>query len=258
MKPITNILLIATLICYAFLPICELQVKGDVTGLAYSAAMITENFSFKRTVFALLPFIACFGGIAINCLKNRYWGFLVAAFIGMGIYFFNTDHVFLNVGLNHAPDVISNAELEGFGMEHLSIGYTICRWLLFAALASALVSLLPFKFNTILERSIDETFEKGIKGSKKKLSKVGHDIHDEWNKLENVAHKNKKKAPLPEETQTESNSEISENTQKSPDENPHARYMPPQESADAAPTETKSDEDPNARFMPPQPEDSES
>ncbi|MBO4814976.1 MAG: hypothetical protein J5523_08485 [Muribaculaceae bacterium] len=234
MKPITNILLIAALICYFFLPLCELQVKGDVTGLAYSAAMITENFSLKRTVFALLPFIACFGGIVFNCMKNRYWGIVVAAFVGMGIFFFTTHHVFLNAGLQHAPDVIANDELEGFGIAHLGIGYKVCRWLMYAALASALISLLPFKFNTILERSIDETFEKGIQGSKKKLSKVGHDIHDEWNKLEN-AHKNKKKTPPAKETPSES-SEVSENSEspeKKPlDENPHARFMPPQPEAE--------------------------
>ena len=108
MKPITNILFIATLICYVFLPLCELQVKGDVTGLAYSAAMITENFSLKRTVFALLPFIACFGGIVFNCMKNRYWGIVVTVFVLIGLFFFYSDKVFLNVGLQHAPDVIPN------------------------------------------------------------------------------------------------------------------------------------------------------
>ena len=253
MKPITNILLIATLICYVFLPLCELQVKGDVTGLAYSAAMITENFSLKRTVFALLPFIACFGGIVFNCMKNRYWGIVVAVFVLIGLFFFYSDKVFLNVGLQHAPDVIPNAELEGFGMEHLSIGHKVCRWLLIATLASALISLLPFKFNTILERSIDETFEKGIKGGKKKLSKVGHDIHDEWNKLEN-AHKNKKTQRLAKPTEEPKKTEVP--AEKPKDDN--ARFMPPEQPADA-PVEsspmatTPVDENPNARFMPPQP-----
>jgi hypothetical protein len=253
MKPITNILLIAALICYVFLPLCELQVNGDVTGLAYSAGMITENFSLKRTVFALLPFIACFGGIVFNCMKNRYWGIVVAAFVGMGIFFFNTDHVFLNAGLQHAPDVIANDELEGFGIAHLSIGYKVCRWIMFAALASALISLLPFKFNTILERSIDETFEKGIQGGKKKLSKVGHDIHDEWNKLEN-AHKNKKKAVPTKEAPTENTSEPPVPSVETHDEDPNARFMPPQDPASTVPVDVKPAEDPNARFMPPQPE----
>lgn len=265
MKPITNILLIATLICYVFLPLCELQVKGDVTGLAYSAAMITENFSFKRTIFALLPFIACFGGIAINCLKNRYWGLLVAAFVGMGVFFFNTHHVFLNVSLQHAPDVIANDALEGFGMEHLGVGYTVCRWLLFAALASALVSVLPFKFNTILERSIDETFEKGIQGGKKTLSKVGHDLHDEWNKIEHATYKSRKsqadKQPTAETGQPVADTEPAE-TAPTGDaesaEDPNARFMPPQqrESAEpAAPSDETPEENPYARFMPPQQED---
>ncbi len=262
MKPITNILFIATLICYVFLPLCELQVKGDVTGLAYSAAMITENFSLKRTVFALLPFIACFGGIVFNCMKNRYWGIVVTVFVLIGLFFFYSDKVFLNVGLQHAPDVIPNAELEGFGMEHLSIGHKVCRWLLLATLVSALVSLLPFKFNTILERSIDETFEKGIKGGKKKLSKVGHDIHDEWNKLENATHKNKKKATPTKELPSEpsENTEASENPEKPHDEDPNARFMPPQPGDDTAPAQQAApdNEDPNARFMPPQPGDAPS
>ena len=256
MKPITNILLIAALICYFFLPLCELQVKGDVTGLAYSAAMITENFSLKRTVFALLPFIACFGGIVFNCMKNRYWGIVVAAFVGMGIYFFTTHHVFLNAGLQHAPDVIANDELEGFGIAHLSIGYKVCRWLMYAALASALISLLPFKFNTVLERSIDETFEKGIQGSKKKLSKVGHDIHDEWSKLEN-AHKNKKtqrQAKSTEEPKTADAPVESSPEATTPEEDPNARFMPPEHPTDAPVATPPAEEDPNARFMPPQPE----
>ena len=74
MKPITNILLIAAIICYVFLPFRTMDLAGSITGLSYSAGLITENFSLLKTIFALLPFIACFAGVAINSNKHRYWG----------------------------------------------------------------------------------------------------------------------------------------------------------------------------------------
>ena len=126
MKPITNILLIAAIICYVFLPFRTMDLAGSITGLSYSAGLITENFSLLKTIFALLPFIACFAGVAINSNKHRYWGVVTAAIIVTGIVFFSKPDLFFETwDLNHDPELIGDqaARMEGFKVKELNIGY---------------------------------------------------------------------------------------------------------------------------------------
>ena len=233
MKPITNILFIATLICYVFLPLCELQVKGDVTGLAYSAAMITENFSLKRTVFALLPFIACFGGIVFNCMKNRYWGIVVALLIFVTLYFFaNVASMFQGFSLSDDPSVTSaDVEMaEGMPVAGLGSGFYVSLVLTVLALLSALVSLMPFKFNKRLEESLDKRFVE----SKRHISKVGHnvgpEIHDEWNKIGGKHNRSDKMAQNKPEAQQQP--EQPEQPQPAVDPEDDTRFMPKQATED--------------------------
>ena len=137
MKPITNALLAIAIICYTFLPFYELSFEGSWTGLKYSSEVISNIDGFSGILFALLPYLACFGGIMFNCLKNRYWGIVSGICIVAGLYFYHSTYDFTCV---ENPQLFSITEL-GFGF---NIGYG----LLIAALASAILSTLPFPFNT--------------------------------------------------------------------------------------------------------------
>ena len=88
MKPLTNILLVAYLIVYSFMPLFEVALDGDWNGLKYTAETISNAESLLNALFALLPFAVGFGAIAINCMKNRYWGLVAAALICCGLYFY--------------------------------------------------------------------------------------------------------------------------------------------------------------------------
>ena len=72
MKPLTNILLIAYLVVYSFLPFFDVALDGGWSGLKYTAETISNAESLMNELFALLPFAVGFGAIAINCMKNRY------------------------------------------------------------------------------------------------------------------------------------------------------------------------------------------
>ena len=161
MKPITNILLLLALVCYVFLPLFEISFIGSLSGLNFTASMITENKGFQYTFFALIPFITLFLAIGFNCLKNRYWGIVVAVIIFFAIYFFvNLSTMFQGFSLTHDPQVAPSAEMgEGMPVAGLGIGYYASFALTVLSLLSALVSMMPFKFNKRLEESIDKRFE---------------------------------------------------------------------------------------------------
>ena len=215
MKPITNILLILALVCYVFLPFRTMELTGSITGFTYTAGLITENFSFWKTLFALLPFIACFGAIALNCMKHRYWGIAAGLFIIAGLVFYHLPELFENMPINHAADVVADVPgQEGLPVKELNFGYYSSYTLMWLSLISCIVSLMPFKFNTVLERSIDDTIEHG-------LNKVQKEIHDEFSHLESkMHHKDKKQEEKPVET------EAPAEAPKPKVENP-ADYMPP-------------------------------
>ena len=73
MRPITNILLVLALICYLFLPFYDISFIGTVNGLKFTAGTISQALSLSNIILALLPFIAIFGAICLNCLKGRWW-----------------------------------------------------------------------------------------------------------------------------------------------------------------------------------------
>lgn len=222
MKPITSILLIAAIVCYVFLPFLSMDLAGSITGLSYSAGLITENFSLTKTIFALLPFIACFGGIMLNYNKHRLWSIGTAALIVLGISFFSLYNFFYQSWtLHHDPELIGDqaAIIEGFTIKELCVGYYAASTLLWLALLSCIISMLPFKFNQTLEQSIDQTLEKSINKGKKGISKVHHEIQEELSSIES-----KVKSPAkPDEQKPEENKEASP-------ESSHSAYMPPQAS----------------------------
>lgn len=136
MKFITNILLVAALVVYVFLPLYNVEFEGGITGFAYSSNAITESHDLQKQLFALLPFISCFGAIGFNSLKHRYWGAVVAVLVALGLAFYIAAKHFVLVQM---PDVYS---YEGIG-----VGFNIGYGLMILAFASSVISLLPFNFN---------------------------------------------------------------------------------------------------------------
>ena len=177
MKPITSILLALALICYVFLPFYEISFQGGLTGFSFTAGTITQRFTLGNTVFALLPFLTCFCAIGFNTLKSRWWGILVALLIILGLWFLDRTGHFHDIALKHAPDVIPSEDVgEGFAIIGLGIGYKAMFVLLIAALCSAIISMLPFKFNEQIERAVDDTIDHGIED----MRAIGRSV-SEWN-----------------------------------------------------------------------------
>ena len=181
MRPITNILLVLALICYVFLPFHDISLMGTVTGLDFTAGTISQFQSIAKVALALVPFIACFGGIGLNCLKRRWWVLGAIACILLWLWFYTVTGNSHDVSLQHEPEVTPDNDLgEGFSIIGMGIGYKISRVLTVLSLISALISLLPFKFNETIEKAVDDTFEGGRRH-----------VREEFKRLEN-AHKGKK------------------------------------------------------------------
>lgn len=162
MKPITNILLVLALICYLFLPFYGISLLGTVTGLGFTAGTISQSLSMGHVLLALLPFISIFGAVALNCLKNRWWTIGAIALILVGLWFFMHTSSHHEIMLRHQPEITPDNDLgEGFSITGLGIGHTLSCILMVLSLISAIISLLPFKFNETIERAVDDTFEDG-------------------------------------------------------------------------------------------------
>ncbi len=141
MKPITNVLLIIYIIVYTFLPIFNVSLVGGQTGFDYTAHTITNSDELLKQLFSLLPFIVAFGAISLNCMKNRFWGIAVAVMICLGLYFYVD-----------AKDLVMIQQPEFFKIESLGIGFYIGYVTLLLSLVSAVVSVLPFRFNKLHAR----------------------------------------------------------------------------------------------------------
>lgn len=190
MRPITNILLVLALICYVFLPFYDISFIGTVTGLKFTAGTISQSLSLGNVIIALLPFISIFGAIGFNSLKSRWWVLAAIACIIVCLWFFydaNTSH---DIVLQHQPEVTPDNDLgEGFSITGLGIGYKLSFVLTALSLLSALISLLPFKFNQTIEKAVDDTFEDGSRLVRK-----------EFKRIENVHKSHKAKQVKPQDT----------------------------------------------------------
>ena len=198
MKPITSILLAIALICYVFLPFYEISFQGGLTGFSFTAGTITQRFTLGNTIFALLPFLTCFSAIAFNTLKNRWWGILVTVLIVLGLWFVDRTGNFHDIALKHAPDITPSEDVgEGFAIIGLGIGYKAMLVLLVMSLCSAILSMLPFKFNERIERAVDDTIDHGIED----MRALGRSV-SEWNE-QHRRHPRKSTATPPETPPTE-------------------------------------------------------
>lgn len=178
MRPITNILLVLALICYVFLPFYDISLVGTVTGLGYTAGTISQSLSLGNVLLALLPFITCFGAIALNCLKKRWWVLGTIALILLGLWFFAQTKDLHDIMLQHAPEVTPDNDLgEGFSITGLGIGYKLSYGLYILSLISAIISLLPFKFNETIEKAVDDTFEDGRRLARNEFNRLESNLH---------------------------------------------------------------------------------
>ena len=124
MRPITNILLVLAVICYVFLPFYDISMLGTVSGMGFTAGTISQSLTVKHVVLALMPFIACFGAIACNCLKKRWWVLGAIALIIVGLWFFKHTGNLHEIMLQHDPEIAPDNDLgEGFTITGLGIGY---------------------------------------------------------------------------------------------------------------------------------------
>ena len=179
MRPITNILLVLALICYVFLPFYDLSLIGTRTGLGFTAGTISQALSLSNVVIALLPFLACFGAIVLNSLKRHWWVLGSIACILIWLWFYMDTSNLHEIMLRHAPEVTPDNDLgEGFSITGMGIGYQLSYALTALSLLSAIISLLPFKFNETIEKAVDDTFEDGRRH-----------VREEFKRLESVAHK---------------------------------------------------------------------
>jgi len=180
MRPITNILLVLALICYVFLSFYDISLMGHITGLGYTAGTISQFQSIGQVALSMLPFIACFGAVALNCLKRRWWVLGSIACILLWLWFYHiTSATFHDISLQHAPELMPENDLgEGFSITGMGIGYKLSSVLTLLSLLSAIVSMLPFKFNDTIEKAVDDTFEGGRRH-----------VREEFNRLENNLHK---------------------------------------------------------------------
>ena len=177
MKPVTSILLALALICYVFLPFYEISFQGGLTGFSYTAGTITQRFTLANTIFVLLPFITCFSAIGFNTLKSRWWGIVVAVLIVLGLWFLDRTGHYHDIALRHAPDITPSEDVgEGFSIIGLGIGYKASLVLLVASLYSAILSMLPFKFNERIERAVDERIDHSLED----MRALGRSM-SEWN-----------------------------------------------------------------------------
>ena len=214
MRPITNILLVLALICYLFLPFQDISLMGTVTGLGFTAGTISQSLSISNIALALLPFLACFGAVALNCMKRRWWVLGTIACILLWLWFFSVTGNSHDISLEHAPEVTPDNDLgEGFSVIGMGIGYKLSRILAWLSLISAVISMLPFKFNETIEKAVDDTFEDGRRH-----------VREEFKRFENAhkGHKGKQQHVFPTEPPVhEQEPETVEEDKEDP-----ARFMP--------------------------------
>ncbi len=214
MKPITNILLVLSLVCYAFLPFYEISFQGSLTGFSYTAGTISRHFSLGNTVYALLPFLACFAAIGFNTLHNRRWGYAALICVLMGLYFFHTTANFHEISLSHMPEVTPSNDIgEGFSIVGLGIGYRLSCGLLVAALVTQIMSFLPFKFNERIEKAVDEGIDRGFEDIRSLGNKVSDEVQH-WRRDRQHRQQPEPTEPTPPEIP------------KQPDPEDHSRFMP--------------------------------
>lgn len=133
MKSISNILLAAILIIYIFLPLFDLGLFGKITGFEFTEQTLNSSVPLGKKIFSLIPFIACFGAIIFNYMKNKAWAIGSCIFILLGLFFYLFAYDF-------TQQSFWISKIVGLGT-----GFKIALWMFVITLASSLISVLPVK-----------------------------------------------------------------------------------------------------------------
>ena len=116
-----------------------------------------------------------------NCLELSEEALVVLgtiALIMLGLWFFIHTNSLHDIVLQHAPEITPDHDLgEGFSVTNLGIGYKLSYVLTALSLISAIVSLLPFKFNETIERAVDDKFEDGRRHVRQEFNRLESNLH---------------------------------------------------------------------------------
>ena len=260
MKSITNILLVAALVCYVFLPFYNIPLApSSPTGFDFTAGMITGNFGWSGALFALVPFVASFAAIAFNCTKSRWWGIASCACIVVCMYFYFTASGTQDQELLHDPSIVPSNDIgEGFKIAGLGIGFKVSYALVILSLLSSIVSILPFSFNAKLDRVIDDSVEHGIEEGRRHISDLNNKISEELSQLESKQRsRHHAKVGVAQPQSPAADAPAEEQPAKPAAEKDYSAYLTHDDDtpADVAPKEPTDDEK-YAAYMPPQDGDS--
>ena len=205
------------LVCYAFLPFYEVALQGSVSGIEFTAGHISHATGLMHVLGALLPFIAGFAAIAFNTLKHRYWSIgVMVAIVACIMFLVYTGHTH-DIALTHEPEIVPIDNLgEGFAITALGWGNKLSLGLFVAALVSAIVSLMPFSFNQVIERAVDDTIDRSLEGGRRHIRA----IEDEWKR------RRRPRRPSADEgaSQPEDNEQQQSPVQEAPED--YSRFMP--------------------------------
>lgn len=255
MKSITNILLVAALVCYVFLPFYNIPLApSSPTGFDFTAGLITGNFGWSGALFALVPFAASFAAIAFNCAKSRWWGIASCACIVVCMYFYFTASGAQDQELIHDPGIVPSNDIgEGFKIAGLGIGFKVSYALVILSMLSSIVSIMPFSFNAKLDRVIDDSVEHGIEEGRRHISDLNTKLSEEISHFE----KKQKSKRHADDTSTAANSTQAADaqpTQEKPETADYSAYMPhdPEAGSQTADDATATDDERYAAYMPPQ------
>ncbi len=149
MRTIANIFIISALVCYTFLPLYDVAMKGSITGFAFSAGLISSVDGWRSIMLSLAPYLAGFLAIVFNSLHNKHWTRLaVGCLVIVLVFYWQASH-FEEIGLMHLPEVAPANDMgEGFSITGLGAGFWSGLALSGAALLTTIVEIFYGKTDT--------------------------------------------------------------------------------------------------------------
>lgn len=250
MKPITNILLVLALVCYVFLPFYDIKFQGGLNGFEFTAGLISRLGTLKGTLFALTPFLAGFLAVGLNCLKRKLWSGLSILPVLVVLYFHIVASDFHEFALIHTPDVTPVDELgEGFAIDGLGLGFVSSCTLYILSVISAVMALMPLKLNETIERAVDDTIDKGLEEGVKHIKQLGHEVRDEWSRIESRTKKHSKFKPTS-QSPVDDGAAPQDHADGDVAATDNARYMPGNDEQPTTAPPLPLDKEDDSRFMP--------
>lgn len=146
MRTIANIFIILALVCYTFLPLYDVSMKGTITGFGFSAGLISTEAGWRGVMLSLAPYVSGFLAILFNSLHSRRWPWAaIGCLVIMLVFYWQASH-FSEIGLMHAPEVAPANDLgEGFAITGLGVGYWSSLALAFTAMVTTIIEIYKLK-----------------------------------------------------------------------------------------------------------------